>query len=84
MGEIWEIHHATHGPGFNRERVYGACARAMVEKLRTLYLWKEKPEDSGYKESWEDPRKPRKNLWQDRAQERDETPVIKRSRGRGL
>lgn len=30
MGEIREIHHATHGQGFDRERVYGACARAMV------------------------------------------------------
>lgn len=68
----------------------GYTARALVQwwggygQTARPYLWKEKPEDSGYKESWEDPRKPRKNLWQDRAQERDETPVIKRSRGRGL
>ena len=35
MGELWEIHHATHGPGFDGERLYGACARAMVGRLRT-------------------------------------------------
>lgn len=55
---------------------YGQTARP--------YLWKERPADTGYKESWEDPRNPRKDLRQDSTQEWIETPVIKRSRGRGL
>lgn len=55
---------------------YGQTARP--------YLWKERPADTGYKESWKDPRNPRKDLRQDSTQEWIETPVIKRSRGRGL
>lgn len=68
----------------------GYTVRALVQWWGNMgetarpYLWKERPEDTGYKESWGDPRKPRKDLRQDRAQERNETPVIKRSRGRGL
>ena len=84
MGEIWEIHHAANGPDLIER---GYTVRALVQWWGNMgetarpYLWKERPEDTGYKESWGDPRKPRKDLRQDRSQERNETPVIKKIEG---
>lgn len=69
------------------ERIYGACARTMVERLRTdrkTLLVEREAGRYGYKENWSDPRNPRKDLWQDSTQEWGETPIIKRSKERGL
>ena len=33
-----------------------------IGQTERLYLWKEKPEDTDYKESWNDPRKPARNI----------------------
>lgn len=59
-GEIREIHHATHGRDLIER---GYTVRTLVQWWKSYgqtarpYLWKERPEDTGYKADWSDPRK---------------------------
>ncbi len=53
---------------------YGQTARP--------YLWKEKPGDTAYRQSWDDPRNPRPKETLNRAE--TTIPVQRKKRGRGV